>query len=41
MLKKPVLPIFYDQKVRSLSKFIGLDGIEIKDLTLSQFSKIL
>lgn len=40
MLKKPVLPIFYDDKVKNLSKFIGLTGIEIKDLTLSNFANV-
>lgn len=39
MLKKPVLPVFYDEKVKNLSKFIGLTGINIEQLTLSNFAK--
>jgi len=40
MLKKPVLPIFYDDKVKNLSKFIRLSGINIEYLTLSNFAKV-
>jgi len=39
LLQKPVLPIFYDNKMRNLSKFFELDGIDIDKLNLPNFSK--
>jgi polysaccharide pyruvyl transferase CsaB len=40
MLEKPVLPVYYDDKVRNISKLFELDGIEISELRLSEFSKV-
>jgi polysaccharide pyruvyl transferase CsaB len=39
LLKKPILPIFYDDKVRNISHLFEIEGIDIKDLKLSYFSR--
>jgi len=40
LLNKPVIPIYYDMKVRNLSNYFGLQGLEIEDLTLTKFTKV-
>ncbi|BAL80881.1 polysaccharide pyruvyl transferase CsaB [Caldisericum exile] len=40
LLKKPVLPIFYDEKVQNISNYFEIEGIDLRDLKLSNFSRI-